>query len=169
MYYTKPKRNIHTFYIHCSASDNPEHDHIDVIRQWHLERGFSDVGYHDFIGKKHDLQHGRSLEKTPAAQKGYNTGSGAVCLSGLEHFTERQFHILRRYCMEVDQAHGGMVFKGHNEVSNKTCPNFDFKGVLGLNGQGRLIASKPVIINTRKETVWQKFSNWLRSKENEVS
>jgi hypothetical protein len=31
-----PKRPVSRVFIHCSASDNPDHDKVSVIRDWHL-------------------------------------------------------------------------------------------------------------------------------------
>lgn len=141
--FQKPNRPIHTVFIHCSASDNPDHDDIKVIKQWHLERGWSDVGYHYFIKKDGTLQLGRDLEKTPAAQKGYNTGTIAICLHGLEEneFTQPQFYTLIDLCIAIDEAYfEDMCFRGHCEVnSNKTCPVFNYKYLLGLNDKGRMV------------------------------
>jgi N-acetyl-anhydromuramyl-L-alanine amidase AmpD len=137
--YHKPRRKIKKVYIHCSASDNPAHDDIKVIRQWHLDRGFNDVGYHFFIKNNGEIEPGRDLEKIPAAQKGHNTGSVAICLHGLNKFNGVQFRALEKLCKEIDRAHGGAVtFHGHCEVSAKDCPVFDYKTLLALDYRGKL-------------------------------
>lgn len=138
--YKKPKRPITKCYIHCSASDHAHHDDISVIRGWHVnERGFSDVGYHFFIKSTGEVQEGRSLEKVPAAQKGHNTDSIAICLHGNDLFKDTQFRSLRKLCHLIEQAHPGITFHGHCEVEKgKLCPNFDYKGVLGLNLSGQM-------------------------------
>jgi hypothetical protein len=132
----KPKRDIHTVFIHCSANDNPEFDNIRTIRNWHLEQGFSDVGYHYFIQKSGFIQPGRGLEEIPAAQRGHNTGSIAICLHGLkeEYFTQEQFWSLRYLCISMQRDYDQrLLFKGHCEVSPKSCPVFDYKKVLTLD------------------------------------
>ena len=67
--FTRPRRSVSRVFIHCTASSRPEHDDIDVIREWHLDRGFADVGYHAMIHEDGGISWGRSLEKIPAAQK----------------------------------------------------------------------------------------------------
>ena len=133
-------RPVHTVFIHCSASDNPKHDNIKTIRSWHADRGFNDVGYHYFIQSSGNIQKGRDLEKIPAAQKGYNTGSIAICLHGLTTFTEEQFEALRELCHAINDAYAWkdvkIRFRGHCEVSSKTCPVFDYKTVLNLDDFG---------------------------------
>ena len=91
-----PDRFVSTVFLHCSASNSPFHDHVQVIRQWHIEKGWADVGYHYFIRTDGTIQIGRALEKVPAAQKGHNRGSIAICLHGLneEDFTEEQYTAL---------------------------------------------------------------------------
>ena len=130
-------RKINRVFIHCSASDNPAHDDVSVIKQWHLARGFNDTGYHYYIKKDGTIQKGRPLSKTPAAQKGHNTGTIAICLGGLDHFTQAQFNALRELCNELDKKFK-VTFHGHREVSNKTCPNFDYRGIVGIDLEGNL-------------------------------
>jgi N-acetyl-anhydromuramyl-L-alanine amidase AmpD len=141
--FKKPKRDVDTVFLHCSASDNYDHDDISVIRDWHLKRGFDDVGYHFFIKKNGTVQLGRSLEETPAAQQGYNLGSIAICLHGLkkENFTKEQYNSLVELCNQIDRAYGKILFRGHKEVSNKECPVFDYKAVLNLDDKGYIKSS----------------------------
>ncbi len=137
--YSKPKRAIDRVFIHCSASDNPKHDNVETIRQWHKERGWSDIGYHFYIDKLGQRFKGRDIEKIPAAQVGHNKGSIAICLGGLNNFTELQKGSLVILCEQINKAHNGdITFHGHCEVSPKTCPNFDYKTLLKLN-KGKII------------------------------
>ncbi len=137
--FTKPKRGVKRVFIHCSASDNPKHDNVKTIRQWHLERGFDDIGYHfyiDMLGGQHE---GRSLELIPAAQKGNNLGTIAICCGGLKKFGPLQLASLKILCKRINEAYkGDVTFHGHCEVSDKTCPNFNYKAVLALDKQGKM-------------------------------
>ena len=58
--FKKPDRHVSRVFLHCSASDNPKHDKISVIRKWHLDKGWSDVGYHYFIRKDGTVEEGRT-------------------------------------------------------------------------------------------------------------
>ena len=137
----KPKRHINRVFLHCSASDNPRHDNVASIRKWHLQNGWSDIGYHYLISKDGKIHAGRNIEITPASQKGHNTGTIAICLSGLakDQFTQAQFNSLRAFCHEINKAYPQITFHGHCEVSSKTCPVFDYKSVLCLDTSGKLI------------------------------
>ena len=143
MQFTKPERYMNRVFVHCSASDNPDHDDIEVMRRWHVEEnGWSDVGYHYFIRKSGRVEAGRSLERIPAAQGGHNPGTIAICLHGLkiEKFSVRQFKALSRLCMEINETYEHqLTFHGHCEVSNKSCPVFDYGRVLGLDDSGLMV------------------------------
>lgn len=141
MTFTKPKRKVKKVFIHCSASDNPSHDNIKTMTEWHLQRGFKTIGYHYFISKDGIVHKGRNIELIPAAQEGNNTGSIAICLHGLDKtkFTTEQFNSLITLCKEINDAYNGdITFHGHCEVANKSCPVFDYKAVLGLKKGGKL-------------------------------
>lgn len=134
-----PTREVHSVFIHCSASDNPAHNDVSVIRDWHLARGFAGTGYHFFIKADGTVQDGRSLAQIPAAQAGHNTGSIAICLHGLTVFTDAQFDTLRSLCKAIQAAYTApLKFRGHCEVAPKTCPVFDYRKVLGLNKKGHI-------------------------------
>jgi len=138
--FTKPSRKIHRVFLHCSASDHAHHDNVATMKKWHLARGFSDVGYHFFIQKDGTLEYGRDIEKTPAAQKGHNRGTLAICLHGLkeEKFTQAQFDTLRKLADQIEHNYENISFHGHCEVSAKACPVFDYRKVLDLDIYGSL-------------------------------
>lgn len=139
MKFTAPKRQIKRVFIHCSASDNPAHDDVSVIKQWHLERGWRDIGYHFYIKKDGTIQTGRNIEVIPAAQAGNNTGTIAICCGGLIDFPARQMNALVELCDAINEAIAGVTFHGHCEVEpNKTCPVFDYKDILDLDSNGRM-------------------------------
>lgn len=141
--FQRPERPCFETFLHCSASSYPEHDDITVINQWHLDKGFSGVGYHFFIKFNGELQIGRTLEKQPAAQAGNNTGTIAICLHGLkaEDFTQEQFETLKKLCNQINDAYNdSMVFRGHCEVDNRDCPVFNYQKVLNLDEHGKIKA-----------------------------
>ncbi len=91
--------------------------------------------------KSGQLEPGRPLERTPAAQGGNNRGTIAICLHGLDEdkFTSQQFGKLKSLAVEINNAYSGEVtFHGHREVAAKACPVFDYKQVLKLDVFGRL-------------------------------
>lgn len=148
----KPQRRVSKVFIHCSASPYKKHATPQVIHQWHKERGWAEIGYHIFVDFEGKAFYGRSLEKIPAAQRGNNTGSIAICFAGLNpgDFTTAQFNFLRSFSLEVDRAYGGEVtFHGHCEVANKSCPVFDYKRELNLDQKGYLKVGTPTVKKLR--------------------
>ena len=72
----KPKRLI----VHHSASALSTT--IADIREWHLARGFSDIGYHAIIEADGALRYGRPLWVQGAHDAGQNADSLGICLVG---------------------------------------------------------------------------------------
>ena len=131
-------RNIDKVFVHCSASSNPNITADDVDR-WHKDRGWNGIGYHYFIRTDGTVERGRSIYNTPAAQKGHNANTVAICLNGLrvEDFTEVQFSALNHLCDSLQDVFGdGITFHGHREVAAKECPVFDYMTVLNLDFEG---------------------------------
>jgi peptidoglycan hydrolase-like protein with peptidoglycan-binding domain len=141
MRFIKPRRKINRVFIHCSASDSPRYDNVATMDRWHKQRGWSGVGYHFFIRKSGQIERGRDINKTPAAQAGNNRATIAICLHGLakSKFTQKQFDALNDLCHQINAIYGNSVtFHGHREVAAKACPVFDYKKVLALSGSGKL-------------------------------
>ena len=138
------KRAVDRVFIHCTASSNGGYG-VEEIRRDHRALGWDDIGYHFLINFNGVLQRGRPLKQDPAAQRGHNTGTIAICLQGLEveDFTQFQFETLRELCEKIDQdisphRKDRVTFHGHCEVANKLCPVFDYKSVLNLTEEGFL-------------------------------
>lgn len=120
-------RKITKIILHCSASNKPYHDDISVIKQWHLARGFLDVGYHFFVRKDGEIQIGRPEEVQGAHCKGHNKDSLGICLHGLnkEDFTEAQYQETAQLIMHLVEDHPIKDIDAHRVFdTNKTCPVF---------------------------------------------
>lgn len=124
-------RGIKWVFIHCSDSDRPEHDSIEVIRDWHVnERGWKDVGYHYFIQKNGTIEKGRAEEVIGSHVRGHNKNSIGICLHGKDkdRFTPAQFNSLEILLIDILSRHGldKRSVLAHRDVDpGKTCPNFD--------------------------------------------
>ena len=127
-------REITKIILHNSDSDNPAHDDISVIDRWHKERGWKGVGYHWFITSKGKLQYGRPIGDIGSHVLGHNRDSLGICLHGRDKFHPAQFGTLRKllesinFVIRVDKVYGHRDFD-----SGKTCPNFDYKTILGYD------------------------------------
>lgn len=123
-------RKLKTIILHHSQSDVKAHDDIEVIRDWHIQRGFNDIGYHYVITKDGISHIGRPIDQAGAHAKGYNSESVGICLTGDEEFSEEQFKGLADLIKGLFIVFGVMIIKGHNEVSDKICPNFDVQNFI---------------------------------------
>lgn len=138
MIFYKPDRPVDRVFIHCTASDKDTT--VEEIRAWHTARNFDDIGYHFLIRRDGTVDAGRALDTTPAAQKGNNAGTIAICLNGLSIFTIEQIQSLVGLCMAIDTAYDHEItFHGHNEVANKACPVFNHREVLRLDAAGQML------------------------------
>jgi N-acetylmuramoyl-L-alanine amidase len=128
------KRKIDKIIIHCSATPEGKDISVETIRDWHLKRGWSDIGYHYVIDLDGKLHAGRPLEKTGAHVKGHNTGSIGICyIGGVEQDgktpkdtrTKEQKAALDNLLFILTDVFANVTIHGHNEFSSKACPSFD--------------------------------------------
>lgn len=130
-------RQLDIIIIHCSATPPSMDIGAEEIRKWHLERGFSDIGYHYVIKRNGELEVGRPLDKPGAHCKGHNARSIGVCLvGGAEkqggklisacNFTELQWSALDLLVSSLLEKYPSIQsVRGHNEFAAKDCPCFD--------------------------------------------
>lgn len=137
-------RKLDTIAVHCFATrpdwmqNNSVEEQVEECRRWHLDRGFSDIGYHFIIGRNGDVVEGRPIEVVGAHVKGYNSKSIGISLVGghgsgmydafSDHFTPEQGFALRELIGTL-RAQFPTITKvmGHNDFPNvnKACPGFN--------------------------------------------
>ena len=127
-------RKIDKIIIHCSATPEGRDVKTDTIRQWHLNRGWSDNGYHYVIELDGSVNMGRHIDSIGAHTRGENVGSIGICYIGgvdanMEHpkdtRTDAQKEGLRCLILDLKAKYGSLTVHGHNEFGNKACPSFD--------------------------------------------
>ena len=129
------KRKITEIIIHCSATPAGRNYTVDDIRQWHIKRGFSDIGYHTVIDLNGIAFLGRDFDKVGAHCKGHNSHSIGICYVGgldsngkpCDTRTPAQIDCMHEVVSRLINAFGPLKVYGHNEFSNKACPCFDVK------------------------------------------
>lgn len=137
-------RNITHIAVHCSASQPDVKTDVNTIRRWHLQRGFTDVGYHYVIKTDGTLQIGRDESRTGAHVEGHNASSIGVCLIGgidkagrsVNNFSSAQFDALSHLLVDLKKRYPGAVIQGHRDFPGvkKDCPCFDVKSWLKTTG-----------------------------------
>jgi len=133
-------RKINEIIVHCTATTpnwwegRSSEEKVREVRDWHLKRGWSDIGYHWLIDRDGTVVQGRPEEKIGAHVKGHNTGTIGISLFGghgssadddfNDHFTWAQEEALRNLIGEIEQRYDIQKVSGHNEYSSKACPGF---------------------------------------------
>lgn len=78
----KSTRNITEIIVHCSATPEGKDYTVAQIRQWHLQRGFSDIGYNYIIYRDGSIHEGRNVNISGAHTVGHNYNSIGICYIG---------------------------------------------------------------------------------------
>ena len=128
------KRDIKELIVHCSATPEGKDYSVDTIRQWHLQRGFSDIGYHYVIYRDGSIHIGRDESIIGAHCTGHNTNSIGVCYIGgcasdgktpKDTRTAQQKQSLVKLLKELKTKYPQASIHGHRDFSSKACPSFD--------------------------------------------
>lgn len=133
-------RNINEIVVHCTATrpkwweGRSAEEKVREVRQWHLDRGFNDVGYHWLIDRDGTIVKGRDESKTGAHVKGHNANTIGISLFGghgsssddqfFDNYTPAQETALRQLIAEIEMRYNIQKVSGHNEYSTKACPGF---------------------------------------------
>lgn len=135
-------RRVDEIIVHYTATPRDEDFSVEQIRQTHLARGFSDIGYHYVIYRDGSIHVGRAEAKAGAHCTGHNTRSIGVCYVGgcpsrkqrkdwmdvgLDTRTAAQKASLIRLIGGLKKKYPGATVHGHREFANKPCPGFDAK------------------------------------------
>lgn len=141
--------------IHCSDS---AFGNAILINQWHLERGWSGIGYHAVIlngrltsklyNKYFDgnIETGRPFNddnlidkfETGAHTFGHNAGTLSVCLIGNSgQFTVKQIESLKDYCKKMRLIFGKLEISQHSNWDNKKplCAGLKEEFLINLNSE----------------------------------
>lgn len=102
----------------------------DVIREWHLARGWNDIGYHYVVLPNGHVAKGRPLQQQGAHCKGHNRDTlGIVMIEARaidrvgkfgDHFEPAQMQAVQ----ELLHHHGIDRVSGHNDHAATLCPGF---------------------------------------------
>jgi N-acetylmuramoyl-L-alanine amidase len=127
-------RKINKIIIHCTATPEGRHTTVEDVRRWHLDRGWSDIGYHFLIYLDGSLHEGRPVEIPGAHCKGHNKESiGIAYVGGIDKVnfkpkdtrTEEQKEALVYILEYLKIQHADAVIHGHNDFADKACPSFN--------------------------------------------
>ena len=115
--------NINLLVVHHSAS-HPETT-VEEITKWHIERGFSGIGYTKVITNDGIIHNGRPENVVPASVKDHNKNTLAVCLTGSfdrDHPTQWQLISLELQIQEWKTRFPNAKVVGHRQLGATICP-----------------------------------------------
>ena len=127
-------RNVNEIIVHCSATREGQQVTVDTIRDWHLAKGWNDIGYHFYIDLDGTINKGRDIDKIGAHCKGHNRNSIGICYCGgvetdgktpKDTRTQEQKDSLLNVLKTLKAMYPEVVIYTHNEFANKACPSFD--------------------------------------------
>ena len=128
--------NIEKIVVHCAATPSSMDIGVEEIRNWHVDRGWDDIGYHYVIRRNGDIEPGRQLAFVGAHAKGHNKTSIGICMVGgvdddgdpADNFNLSQFMALDALIKSLMIAFPSIVEAvGHRDLPgvHKACPSFD--------------------------------------------
>jgi N-acetyl-anhydromuramyl-L-alanine amidase AmpD len=142
-------RKINLFVIHCIATKEGLDIDVSVIRSWHKNKGYRDIGYHYVIKLDGTIEKGRSEESIGAHVQGFNANSIGICYVGgldkegnpADTRTDAQKKSLKRLYSELKAKYPNAKWRGHRDLSPdidgdgtvekcewmKACPSFEVK------------------------------------------
>lgn len=132
-----------TLFVHYSAFDGGSYDTVEKqkqcmrnIQNYHMDNNrWSDIGYSYVVFqptgrlKRARVYQARTFRNVPAAQAGYNTGNGAVCVVAGSNNKIRKGTI--RKLKAIYKRFPGTKVKGHRDVNQTSCPGDDLYSKLG--------------------------------------
>jgi N-acetylmuramoyl-L-alanine amidase len=152
-------RRTQTKYIvvHCSATRPSANITAQTVREWHIAKGWEDIGYHFFIQRDGTIESGRHPNDMGAHVAGRNTDSVSLCMAGgldeqgnsfnnrPDLFTPLQWESAKLLVAVLKRMYPFAAVLGHRDLSPdgnndgkivpqewlKTCPGFDAGFELG--------------------------------------
>ena len=130
----KSTRTIKEIIVHCSATPEGKDYTLDTIRQWHLQRGFSDIGYHYVIHLDGKVEEGGDVNIAGAHCSGHNSKSIGICYIGgmtadnkkaKDTRTDAQKVNLKVLLQAMRKLYPNAKIHGHRDFAAKDCPSFD--------------------------------------------
>lgn len=128
-------RDITKIIIHCSATREGVAVTTADIKRWHLQRGFSDIGYHYVVELDGRLVAGRSALVMGAhckAKRGNHESIGICYVGGLDRNgkskdtrTAAQKQTIQTLVTALRNIWPQAKVYGHRDFANVDCPCYD--------------------------------------------
>lgn len=120
--------NVKLIVIH-HVGDLPRDVTAAEIHQWHIDRGWSGIGYHYVIRRDGVIERGRPEEYIGSHTYGYNSGSIGINLTGnMDIMTPTQVQVesgamlIADICNRYGLTPDSKVVLGHRDLTSTICP-----------------------------------------------
>lgn len=110
---------------HAEAS----HASVEEVNRWHLERGWTGIGYHFYIRKDGKVYRGRPEWAVGAHAQGHNSRAIGICCEGsymTETMPQAQLTALKELIREEMRKYPGAKLLRHKDVNETDCPGKNF-------------------------------------------
>lgn len=130
-------RTINHIVIHHSAT--PTYTTTKIIREWHMKKGWSDIGYHIIIEHGGMVEMGRSFDIPGAHVKGHNNDTLGICVVGDNTIRERKWGDNQITSLEsvldlLALSFPSATILGHRDMPDTAteCPGLNVRKLLQL-------------------------------------
>ena len=123
--FTRRRRTDEVILHHAEASSATVWD----INDWHLNNGWTGIGYHYYIRKDGSVYRGRPEWALGAHAVGHNDCSIGICCEGAymtETMPAAQLASLKALLRDIMERYGTMPIRRHRDVNSTSCPGDNF-------------------------------------------
>ena len=102
---------------------------VEEVNRWHLERGWTGIGYHFYIRKDGKVYRGRPEWAVGAHAQGHNSRAIGICVEGsymTETMPQAQFDALVALVREEMAKYPGAKVLRHRDVNSTDCPGTNY-------------------------------------------
>ena len=102
---------------------------VEEVNRWHLERGWTGIGYHFYIRKDGKVYRGRPEWSVGAHAQGHNSRAIGICCEGSymrETMPKAQFDALAALVREEMAKYPGAKVLRHKDVNSTDCPGVNY-------------------------------------------
>lgn len=144
----------------------------EEVNRWHLERGWTGIGYHFYIRKDGRIYRGRPEWAVGAHAQGHNSRSVGICVEGAymtETMPKAQFDALVGLVREEMAKYPGAKVLRHRDVNSTDCPgtNYPWEALLAAlspeKKEGTILTYdqfKAYLLRYEKENEGKNASAW---------
>lgn len=102
---------------------------VQQVHQWHVNRGWSGIGYHYFISRDGQIFRGRPEDTVGAHVTGHNSKSIGVCFEGdytVQTMPMAQLEAGKELVAYLKDKYKITKVKGHRDLMATSCPGINF-------------------------------------------